>query len=60
MAKPGTSSRKDSKNERDVIEIKLANGSELALRFDITEFCRLSGHSKTSDDDGDDSPTIGR
>jgi len=44
---------------KDVIDIELADGTKRTLHFDITKFCRLSGNSKTSDDDGDDSPTIG-
>ncbi len=35
----------------DVIDIELADGSEHSLRFDITEFCGLSGRSRASDDD---------
>jgi len=43
----------------DVIDIELPDGTALKLRFDITEFCGLSRRGEASDDDGDDSPTLG-
>ena len=53
--------RREPSGWLDVIGIELADGTELELRFDITEFCGLSGGSDESGDDGDDddAPTIG-
>lgn len=44
----------------DVIDIELPDGTALELRFDITEFCRLSsGTTRTGADGDDEGPTIG-
>lgn len=53
--------RREPSGWLDVIDIELADGTKLELRFDITEFCGLSGGSTESGDlgDDDDAPTIG-
>jgi len=43
----------------DLVEIELADGTRHEARFDITQFCFLSGGDIESDDDEDDAPTIG-
>ncbi len=46
--------RLDPDRWMDVISIEMADGTELELRFDITEFSGLSGGDVESDDDGEE------